>query len=107
MIPIGGHIIPTSIAGDSDESKYDQKKETKNITSLRINNINPHRMDNSSLLVWNPSKDSRITSRHQINMIDATIDSDSSTHATLLYALSHITRFNIKQRIEIDKNSGQ
>ena len=29
MIPIGGHIIPTSIAGDSDESKYDQKNQTK------------------------------------------------------------------------------
>jgi len=43
VIPIGGHAVPSSIAGASLLWKKAQKKEKKNKTSEVINRIIPHR----------------------------------------------------------------
>jgi hypothetical protein len=42
-MPVGGHVDPNSIVGDSLVWKNPQKNDTKNKTSDTINRIIPHR----------------------------------------------------------------
>jgi hypothetical protein len=65
VIPVGGHIDPNSIVGDSLLWKNAQKKDTKNKTSEIINRIIPHRSPVVTLLVCMPwYVPSRVMSRH-------------------------------------------
>jgi len=63
--PIGGHCLPSSIAGASLLWKKAQKKDKKKNTSDTINKIIPHRRPNSTMAEWSPWKaPSREISRH-------------------------------------------
>lgn len=56
IIPKGGQLIPTSIAGERLEWKKAQKKEKKNNISETINNIKPNFKPVKTFLVWAPSR---------------------------------------------------
>lgn len=63
VIPVGGHMLPTSKAGFNEEWKNVQKKERKNITSDVINKTIPIFNKFFTLNVCSPvNVDSRITS---------------------------------------------
>lgn len=67
VIPVGGHIHPSSGVGASLLWKNAQKNAKKNITSDVMNKIIPHSIPRCTLYVWNPVNDlSRITSRHHM-----------------------------------------
>lgn len=98
MTPIGGHNCPISTDGDSDEWKYAQKKDKKNITSEMMNKIIPIRRPRYTFFVCIPWKvDSRVTSRHQsiAHMRVQGIDSVVSTLILLNHAAIEIKLFII------------
>lgn len=65
VIPVGGHLHPSSGVGASLLWKKAQKKAKKNNTSEAINRIIPHRRPLVTYDVWCPMNvASRITSRH-------------------------------------------
>lgn len=53
-IPVGGHVDPNSMVGDSLEWKNAQKNDTKNNTSDTMNRIIPHRSPFVTIFVCNP-----------------------------------------------------
>ena len=64
-IPAGGHIVPSSTAGDSLLWKKAQKNEKKNRTSEVINRIIPHCSPMTTRVVCRPwYVPSRVISRH-------------------------------------------
>jgi hypothetical protein len=56
IICLGGQIEPISIDAFKLQCKKAQKKELKNITSDKINKMNPNRIPFWTARVWNPSK---------------------------------------------------
>lgn len=74
-IPVGGQIAPISTEGASLEWKYAQKNAKKKQTSDKINNIIPIFNPFITNLLWNPwYVDSRTTSRHHKNEINAVVN---------------------------------
>lgn len=69
-IPVGGHLRPSSKFGERLEWKNPQKNEIKKKISDVINNIIPHFNPRVTCLVWKPWWVlSRVTSRHQVNIV--------------------------------------
>jgi hypothetical protein len=51
VMPAGGHIEPTSIAGESAKCRYAQKKQKKRKTSEAIKSKNPIRSERHTVAV--------------------------------------------------------
>ena len=70
LIPLGGHLLPSSIAGDNLLWKKAQKNAKKKHTSDTINKTSPIRNPRAVVSVWKPTiVPSRITSRHHWNIV--------------------------------------
>lgn len=70
IIPVGGHVHPSSNVGESLLWKKAQKKAEKNMISEVINKSMPHSIPRWTLSVWNPFIVlSRMVSRHHIIIV--------------------------------------
>ena len=92
----GGQFKPIDWFGERLLWKKVQKKKKKNITSLKINKIIPNWKPFSTVNEWWPrSKDSRLISRNQFNLVHKIkIKENKSGKIKLL--LNHITNLIIK-----------
>jgi len=53
-IPAGGHSEPSSTLGESEQCRYAQKKEAKNMTSERIKRTIERRSPDCTAREWHP-----------------------------------------------------
>lgn len=89
-ILVGGQVIPKSKVGDKLEWKNLQKNEIKNNSSELIKRIIPHFIPIITWLVWNPWKVlSRITSRHQVYMVNKIINIPSNI-SIIFFKCNHL-----------------
>lgn len=77
IISVGGHTIPVLIVGVHEYQKNAQKNPKKNKTSDAINTIIAIRIESVVCTVCWPELDSRVTSRHHINVDNRTSATDS------------------------------
>jgi hypothetical protein len=91
IIPLGGHIVPNSILGDSLLWKNAQKNEMKKNTSDTMNRIIPQRSPIVTGKVCNPwNVPSREISRHHWYMVSRVIVSPRVIRE-VLYWWNHLT----------------
>lgn len=92
LIPIGGHMFPSSTVGASLLWKNAQKNEKKKHTSEIMNRITPNRIPFETIELWYPCiLLSRVTSRHHCHMVPITT-SIPNIKIFIPHPWNHLTR---------------
>jgi hypothetical protein len=86
LMPVGGHVHPSSGVGARLLWKNAQKNAKKNRTSEAINRIIPQRSPKVTGKVWNPiNVASRTTSRHHCSIVKIIINTPIKRGVMLLW----------------------